>query len=283
MEQQQAENPNTIGNDSVTFYMTYAQDSLDTSYSPASFERSWTPVNIDASYTPEELHSGNWDDEDTERVGNAGGVGGGGDFGDGVSGETIPNEEDYEAPELWMAKALKSHPEVLATRERLRPLGLVSGLPEGSFNEPYRRDPEKAASTEAKEAVTPVDVMQLVLAYLQENDFPQARDMLLNEAKDALPELLDALCITDDKVPPLPPLYSALDAAPEEGDRKKHKGKAKDTAKERERPAIPSNDPFNRVINPVYREALVPLIRLGATGIDVKKDLFNERSPEQRA
>lgn len=195
-------------------------------------------------------------------------------FDDGLSQLEEYYDIIYKTSELWMSKALRSHPEVLATHERLRSLNILPGDTEtaattgGYLKESYGRDLNKTAHTETDEAVTPADVMQLILAYLQENDLPQTRDMLLNEAKDTLPELLDALCITEDMVPPLPPLYNnnAQELETKDGDKKQNKDKA----------AITRNDKFNWMLNPIYKKALVPLINLGAMNVDMKRGLFKE-------
>jgi len=94
-----------------------------------------------------------------------------------------PPLEDSKS--AWLARVLKSHPDVLELRETLRPLqpGSVS----------FARDHTHCAHTESSEALPPASLLCLVLEYLHEQGYVRARDSLLREALVLCPELWDEL------------------------------------------------------------------------------------------
>lgn len=181
---------------------------------------------------------------------------------DEETGEKIPDNPNY-----WFSRILKQHPEILSLKERGRPLG---GMPETSSGKmtcviphSYGKDYQNAASTETSEAVPPAAVMQLILQYLHEEGLTQTRDMLLNEAKELLPELLDAMCYQPSEVPPVPPLGVQSTPVPPPDD-------AADGAPEEEKRAAFTD----KTLDPMYQKALLPLLQLGAGKADVS-DLFS--------
>lgn len=100
-----------------------------------------------------------------------------------------------EGPENWLSRAMRAHPEVLALRERLRPLS--GHAPRPVETPSYGRDHRHAARTEVPEVLSPAVTLQLVLQYLHEEGLVQARDALIAEAKTVYPQLLQAMGITE--------------------------------------------------------------------------------------
>lgn len=186
------------------------------------------------------------------------------------TGEKIPQNPNY-----WFSRILKQHPEILSMRERGRPLARMSDTLSGPVPPSYGKDYQNSAYTESSDAIPPTAVMQLILNYLHEEGFTQARDMLLIEAKELFPELLESMCYQPSDVPPVPPL-----GYPDEGGESispsgvglTDKGESSATI------AIEKDDEnhaaFNeKTLSQVYHQALVPLLQLGAGKADMS-DLF---------
>lgn len=192
------------------------------------------------------------------------------------TGEKIPNNPNY-----WFSRILKQHPEILSMKERARPLGRILDVPASPIPPSYGKDYQNTAFTETSEAIPPTAVMQLILNYLHEEGFTQARDMLLNEARDLFPELLESMCYQSGDVPPVPPL-GLLEEEEEDGGDEDKSDTTKSSASDKSESTIsnPSEKEdenravFNeKTLSPVYSKALLPLLQLGAGKADMD-DLF---------
>lgn len=200
------------------------------------------------------------------------------------TGEKIPNNPNY-----WFNRILKQHPEILSMKERVRSFGRPQTSPPGTIPPSYGRDYLNSAFTETSEAIPPTAVMQLILNYLHEEGFTQARDMLLIEAKEQFPELLDSMCYQPQDLPPRPPLSKEEDDDDdydEEGEKEKKEYDKEENSKDDivdnnsssmvfANNLLPeSHKPFNeKVLTEMYHKALVPLLQLGAGKTDMT-DLF---------
>lgn len=98
--------------------------------------------------------------------------------------------EGNEGPASWLGRAMKQHPDVLELRETLRAFA-DGGAPAPSFG----RDAAHAAHTETPEALPAAAVLELIVQYLHEQGYTQARDAVLQEAVTLCPELFDDLAV----------------------------------------------------------------------------------------
>ena len=99
--------------------------------------------------------------------------------------------EGNEGPASWLGRAMKQHPDVLELRETLRAFAEGPAAPAASFG----RDHAHTAHTETPEALPPAAVLQLIIQYLHEQGYTQARDAVLQEAVTLCPELFDDLAV----------------------------------------------------------------------------------------
>ena len=192
------------------------------------------------------------------------------------SGEKIPDNPNY-----WFSRILKQHPEILSMKEKGRPLAQMPGDTTMAIPASYGKDYQNSAYTESSDSIPPTAVMQLILNYLHEEGFTQARDMLLIEAKELFPELLESMCYQPSDVPPMPPL-----GFPDEGGDSASaaggSGGGGAGASEKGESGVPNpaekddegHSAFNeKTLSQVYHQALVPLLQLGAGKADMS-DLF---------
>jgi hypothetical protein len=138
---------------------------------------------------------------------------------------------------------MRAHPEVLAVRERLRPLSGRASHPSETTS--YGRDHRNAARTEVPEVLSPAVVLQLALQYLHEEGLTETRDALIAEARTLCPQLLHAMAVDE----------AQLGQGEGEGD----------------------DDAFvfsDACLDPAYQRALMPLLHLGT-----KTDLANLFGP----
>jgi len=173
--------------------------------------------------------------------------------------------EGKEGPATWLGRAMKQHPDILQLRETLRCFSNGPG-PTPSFG----RDHLHSARTETADALPTAAVLELIIQYLHEQGYTQARDMLLEEALKICPELFDDLGVV------VHPEYVDDKTSDEKGKGKskvKPKGKGKKKGDNpdsvRVRAGIPefSED----LLDPTYQRALLPLLHLG---VKDAKNLF---------
>jgi len=96
--------------------------------------------------------------------------------------------EGSDGPATWLGRAMKQHPDILQLRESLRVFSSGPG-PTPSFG----RDHLHCARTETVDALPSAAVLELIIQYLHEQGYVQARDAMLQEAVTLCPELFDDL------------------------------------------------------------------------------------------